>query len=46
VQWIKHIEEEATWENEDFLRLRHLDFVLPLQGVRDCSLPLFAFLLR
>jgi hypothetical protein len=29
IQWSNHTEEEATWESEDFLRSRHLDFVLP-----------------
>jgi hypothetical protein len=29
IQWSNHIEEEATWESEDFLRSRHLDFALP-----------------
>jgi hypothetical protein len=29
IQWSNHSEEEATWESEDFLRSRHLDFVLP-----------------
>jgi hypothetical protein len=28
VQWINHTIEEATWESEDFLRSRHLDFEL------------------
>jgi hypothetical protein len=27
-QWSNHSEEEATWENEDFLRSRHPDFEL------------------
>jgi hypothetical protein len=29
IQWSNHTEEEATWESEDFLRSRHLDFELP-----------------
>jgi hypothetical protein len=29
VQWSNHTKEEATWESEEFLRSRHLDFVLP-----------------
>jgi hypothetical protein len=29
IQWINHIEEEATWECEDFLHSHHPDFVLP-----------------
>jgi hypothetical protein len=29
IKWSNHTEEEATWESEDFLRSRHLDFVLP-----------------
>jgi hypothetical protein len=29
IQWSNHSEEEATWESEDFLRSRHLDFELP-----------------
>jgi hypothetical protein len=29
IQWSNHMEEEATWESEDFLRSRHLDFELP-----------------
>jgi hypothetical protein len=29
VQWINHSKEEATWESEDFLRSRHLEFSLP-----------------
>jgi hypothetical protein len=28
IQWINHSEEKATWESEDFLRSRHLDFEL------------------
>jgi hypothetical protein len=28
IQWSNHTEEEATWENEDFLRSRHPDFEL------------------
>jgi hypothetical protein len=29
IQWSNHIEEEATWESEDFLCFRHPDFMLP-----------------
>jgi hypothetical protein len=29
VQWSNHMEEEATWESEDFLRSNHSDFELP-----------------
>jgi hypothetical protein len=29
IQWSNHTEEEATWENEDFLRSHHPDFELP-----------------
>jgi hypothetical protein len=29
IQWSNHMEEEATWESEDFLRSRHPDFELP-----------------
>jgi hypothetical protein len=29
IQWSNHSKEEATWESEDFLRSRHLDFELP-----------------
>jgi hypothetical protein len=29
IHWSNHTEEEATWESEDFLRLRHPDFALP-----------------
>jgi hypothetical protein len=29
VQWSNHIEEEATWESENFLRSCHPGFVLP-----------------
>jgi hypothetical protein len=29
VQWSNHMEEEATWEREDFLRSNHSDFELP-----------------
>jgi hypothetical protein len=29
IQWSNHTEEEATWENEDFLRSRHPEFELP-----------------
>jgi hypothetical protein len=29
IQWSNHMEEEATWESEDFLRSRHTDFELP-----------------
>jgi hypothetical protein len=28
IQWSNHVEGEATWESEDFLRSRHLDFEL------------------
>jgi hypothetical protein len=28
IQWSNHTEEEATWESEDFLCSRHLDFEL------------------
>jgi hypothetical protein len=28
IQWNNHSKEEATWESEDFLHSRHLDFVL------------------
>jgi hypothetical protein len=28
IQWSNHM-EEATWESDDFLRSRHLDFELP-----------------
>jgi hypothetical protein len=27
IQWSNHIEEEATWETEDFLRSRFPDFL-------------------
>jgi hypothetical protein len=29
IQWSNHTTEEATWESEDFLCSRHLDFELP-----------------
>jgi hypothetical protein len=29
VRWSNHNDEVATWESEDFLWLRHLDFALP-----------------
>jgi hypothetical protein len=29
VQWNKYLEEEATWESEDYLRENHLDFLEP-----------------
>jgi hypothetical protein len=29
IQWSNHIVEEATWESEDFLCSRHLNFELP-----------------
>jgi hypothetical protein len=29
IQWSNHTTEEATWESEDFLHSRHLDFELP-----------------
>jgi hypothetical protein len=29
IQWSNHSKEEVTWESEDFLRSRHLDFELP-----------------
>jgi hypothetical protein len=29
IQWSNHTEEEAMWENEDFLRSHHSDFMLP-----------------
>jgi hypothetical protein len=29
IQWSNHSEEEATWENDDFLHSRHPGFVLP-----------------
>jgi hypothetical protein len=29
IQWSNHMEEEATWESEDFLRSRHPHFKLP-----------------
>jgi hypothetical protein len=38
IQWSNHSEKEATCESEDFLRSRHPDFVLPCQGMCDCSL--------
>jgi hypothetical protein len=28
IQWSNHMEEEATWESEDFLRSHHPDFEL------------------
>jgi hypothetical protein len=28
LQWGKYTEEEATWESEEFLHLRHQDFAL------------------
>jgi hypothetical protein len=28
IQWSNHVEGEATWESEDFLRSRHPDFEL------------------
>jgi hypothetical protein len=29
IHWSNHTTKEATWENEDFLHSRHLDFELP-----------------
>jgi hypothetical protein len=29
IQWSNHLEEEATWKSNDFLRSRHPDFELP-----------------
>jgi hypothetical protein len=29
IQWSNHMEEEATWESEDFLCSSHADFELP-----------------
>jgi hypothetical protein len=29
IQWSNHTAEEATWESEEFLCSRHLDFKLP-----------------
>jgi hypothetical protein len=29
IQWSNHSEKEATWESEDLLHSRHLDFMLP-----------------
>jgi hypothetical protein len=29
IQWSNHSKEEATWQREDFLHSRHLDFILP-----------------
>jgi hypothetical protein len=29
IQWSNHMEEEATWESEDFLHSRHPNFMLP-----------------
>jgi ribosomal protein S6 len=29
IHWSNHSEEEATWESEDFLHSRHMDFELP-----------------
>jgi hypothetical protein len=29
IQWSNHMEEEATWESEDFFRSRHPNFELP-----------------
>jgi hypothetical protein len=29
IQWSNHMEEEATWESEDFLHSHHPDFELP-----------------
>jgi hypothetical protein len=40
IQWSNHTEEEATWENEDFLHSRHQDFELRKEGTCDCSLSL------
>jgi hypothetical protein len=33
VQWSNHTEEEATWESKDFIRSRHLGFILLLQNL-------------
>jgi hypothetical protein len=29
IQWSNHSEADATWESEDFLHSRHLEFELP-----------------
>jgi hypothetical protein len=29
IQWSNHSEEKATWESDDFLHSRNLDFILP-----------------
>jgi hypothetical protein len=45
IHWSNHTEEEATWESEDFLRSRHLDFELPEEGnMRLFAAPLGHFL--
>ena len=32
VQWSNHIEDEATWEQESYLKSKYPDFQLPSQG--------------
>jgi hypothetical protein len=37
VQWSNHLEEEATWEKEDFQRSHHPEFEMPYRETCDCS---------
>jgi hypothetical protein len=38
VQWSNHLEEEATWEKEDFLHFCHPEFKLRREKMCDCLL--------
>ena len=40
VQWSNHSEDEATWEQEDFLNSKYMDFLNTHQGTSHFTLPL------
>ena len=45
VQWSNHLEDEATWEQEGFLKAKYPDFLSTHQGTSHLNLLVFYFLL-
>ena len=45
VQWSNHLEDEATWEQEEFLKAKYPDFLSTHQGTSHLNLLVFYFLL-
>ena len=43
VQWSNHLEDEATWEQEEFLKAKYPDFLSTHQGTSHLNLLVLYF---